>query len=175
MTMAHTIAASPEQTRLIDNLLRERDVPFSWVMRVDQLREAGMGKSKASQVIDSLRNMPYKRTERAESTPAPTVESGVYALGGTADPVRYKVRNVTEGRWAGRTFLDVLLANGEREPVRNRRQVAEILTAIAADIEAARKLYADTTGKCWSCNRLLTDPVSVSVGLGPDCRKNLGR
>lgn len=30
------------------------------------------------------------------------------------------------------------------------------------------------TGACAACNKPLTDPLSISVGFGPECRKRLG-
>ncbi len=37
--------------------------------------------------------------------------------------------------------------------------------------EAAGKAYALESGHCYRCNRLLTDPISIQLGIGPDCRK----
>jgi uncharacterized protein DUF6011 len=33
-----------------------------------------------------------------------------------------------------------------------------------------RKLYGKLTGRCGSCGRVLTDPKSKLLGIGPDCR-----
>lgn len=44
----------------------------------------------------------------------------------------------------------------------------------ATDLQALGFDYAHLTGKCWRCNRELTDPISVKHGIGPDCAKALG-
>ena len=36
--------------------------------------------------------------------------------------------------------------------------------------EQAGKMYAQASGNCYRCNRLLTTPESVAAGLGPYCR-----
>lgn len=45
-----------------------------------------------------------------------------------------------------------------------------IYAAIAADLDAARLLFAQFTGACSVCGRALTDPTSKLLGIGPDCR-----
>lgn len=46
---------------------------------------------------------------------------------------------------------------------------AVILYSIQKEDDAFRKLYGLLTGKCGVCGRLLTDPESKRLGLGPDC------
>ena len=36
--------------------------------------------------------------------------------------------------------------------------------------EAAGKRYAQGSGCCYACGRLLTDPLSIELGIGPTCR-----
>lgn len=55
--------------------------------------------------------------------------------------------------------------------VREQRDIPEILAAP----EEAGKDFARETGRCYICGRLLTDPVSVSRGIGPDCHQNIQR
>jgi hypothetical protein len=164
--------ATGAQVAFVNRLLGEREVPASWTARIAELLDAEPEMRKVSEVIDSLRELPYARTDRAEaSTATPTVAAGLYCLGSKADPRRYKVDIPTEGRWAGRTFVRLVLPNSETENIRNRQQAADILAGIAADPDAAHRLYADVTGRCWKCNRMLTDAVSVARGTGPDCAK----
>jgi hypothetical protein len=35
---------------------------------------------------------------------------------------------------------------------------------------AAGRAYAQESGNCYVCNRTLTDPVSIELGIGPICR-----
>ena len=52
-------------------------------------------------------------------------------------------------------------------------QVATVV-AIAADPGARAKAYGLNVGSCSCCGRELTDPVSVSMGIGPICAGNYG-
>ena len=36
--------------------------------------------------------------------------------------------------------------------------------------EKAGRFYAMQSGRCYACNRLLTDPLSIELGIGPTCR-----
>lgn len=44
------------------------------------------------------------------------------------------------------------------------------LEALLADSKTAGKAYALESGNCFVCNRLLTDPESIELGIGPVCR-----
>lgn len=37
----------------------------------------------------------------------------------------------------------------------------------------AGQIYAKQAQECWRCSRDLTDPVSIDLGIGPDCRKQV--
>lgn len=55
-------------------------------------------------------------------------------------------------------------------PVRNVATKNEILRAIvAAGAEACRARYGQEIGECGRCGRTLTDELSRSRGIGPDC------
>lgn len=85
----------------------------------------------------------------------------------------YKVDKPTEGRWAGRTFVNVQ-ASDEFYPVRNPSTRQEILTLIARDPKAAMLRYGQELGHCGHCGRTLTDETSRALGIGPVCRGKLG-
>lgn len=42
----------------------------------------------------------------------------------------------------------------------------------AGTLHSAMQIFH--TGRCCACYRKLTDPVSIAVGIGPECRKNMG-
>lgn len=46
----------------------------------------------------------------------------------------------------------------------------QVYATIAADLDAARLLFASFTTCCWQCGRPLRDPESKLQGRGPDCR-----
>lgn len=41
------------------------------------------------------------------------------------------------------------------------------------DYDSARARFSAFTTRCSSCRRLLTDPFSKTVGIGPDCRREM--
>jgi hypothetical protein len=45
----------------------------------------------------------------------------------------------------------------------------DAVVATVADPQAAAVAYGRDTGRCSCCGRLLTDPESVRVGIGPIC------
>jgi len=107
------------------------------------------------------------------ATPAPVadVAAGHYAIASTGsnDLAFYRVDRPTEGDYAGRTFVKLVVGG---KPDRNvkRDHVAGILARIAAD-PAAGQRYGTELGQCSSCNRTLTDQLSRQLGIGPECRK----
>ncbi len=48
------------------------------------------------------------------------------------------------------------------------------MTEVLADPRSAAIAYGKTFGKCSVCNRDLSDPESVSLGIGPVCAKRFG-
>lgn len=163
-------AASDKQIAFIDSLLDTREVPQAWVDRVDTLKGLGIDKVKASEIITALKDLNVKLKP---VTVTETVPSGRYAIQ-FADSVKfYKVDNVTEGKWAGRTFVKHI-AGEDEHAVRNQSQRASVLKAIAVDPEHASKLYGREIGSCGVCGRQLTDQASREVGIGPVCREKQG-
>lgn len=108
------------------------------------------------------------------AAPAPVVEEGHYAIPSTGDNdlVFYRVKCPTEGKWAGRTFVNMVVGGHPDAPVAYKN-VAGILARIAADPDAAAR-YGREIGRCYRCNRSLTDQTSRELGIGPECRKMEG-
>lgn len=100
---------------------------------------------------------------------APDVKAGHYALpsSGSNDLVFYRVDRPTEGRWAGRTFVKMVVG-GKPDSNVPRNAVAGILARIAADPDAGPR-YGREIGRCCVCNRTLTDEPSRAAGIGPVC------
>ena len=51
--------------------------------------------------------------------------------------------------------------------------IVSALNKIRVNTEETGKAYAMRSGKCWVCNRLLTNPESIQAGIGPECRKKI--
>lgn len=69
------------------------------------------------------------------------------------------------GKLVGTTFHPVRTAPAS---------VAEALRAIAEDPKEAAVRWGRKTGRCSCCGRELTDPASVSMGIGPICAEKWG-
>jgi hypothetical protein len=101
----------------------------------------------------------------------PDVPAGHYAVPSTGnnDLAFYRVDRPTEGRWAGSVFVKIVVG-GRPDTGVPRRFVPGILARIVeAGIDEAARLYGQKIGRCYKCNRRLTDKVSRAAGIGPDC------
>jgi hypothetical protein len=61
-----------------------------------------------------------------------------------------------------------------RAGLRNREGYLTAVAAIEVDPRRALEDHGTRTGRCGCCGRLLTDPTSVSIGIGPVCREKSG-
>jgi hypothetical protein len=110
------------------------------------------------------------------TTPAsgiPDVPAGHYAvtsLTGNNDLDFFRVDRPTEGRWAGRTFVHRIIGGKADSPVRGKTAKDALVAIAAAGPDAAGFLYGQELGRCRRCNRHLTDELSRSLSIGPDCR-----
>jgi hypothetical protein len=137
---------------------------------------AGLTAREASALIDTLLATPRPAaTPTVAQIPTTTVPQGFYAVDGAGhQPIDfYRVSRPTEGRWAGRVFVDTVIGGRRNSPVRvGARQVLARIEA-AGPLAAAQR-YGLEIGRCGRCNRRLTDEVSRQIGLGPDCRALVG-
>lgn len=141
---------------------------------IETAREAFPGRTvaSASDAIERAKRTVARLKPVAAPVAKPEIPSGHYAL--TVDGVVkfYKVDVVTEGKWAGRTFVSAQ-ASDEFFPIKNRESRDEILRAIAADVRGALTLYGHSLGVCGLCRRTLTDEASRAAGIGPICAGKL--
>jgi len=103
-----------------------------------------------------------------------TVKEGHYAIAsftGNNDLDFYRVDKPTEGKWAGYTFVKRVIGGQPDVNIRKDEKV-RVLEAIADDPDAGPR-YGQEIGKCYRCNRHLTDETSRSLGIGPECRKHI--
>lgn len=129
---------------------------------------------QVSRLIDDTKNIEVPAVIKVGKSVKVDVPSGRYALTGTDGVVKfYKVDCPTEGRWAGRTFVNAQ-ASDELYPIRNAAERSRILSAIAFDPKAAMMLYGTELGSCGHCGRTLTDEDSRARGIGPVCAAKLG-
>lgn len=152
--------ATERQLAFLERLLQERPSQREAVPHPERL-----SKSEASQLIDALLQRPRPSGEQLADVPG-----GHYAVESTGhnDLAFYRVDRPTEGRWAGRVFVK-LVVGGHPDQNVPRGHVAGVLARIAADPDAAAR-YGRELGRCCRCNRHLTDETSRALGIGPECR-----
>jgi hypothetical protein len=177
-----TETATEAQVGYIRNLFQQRELgglseeQITWLENVD-LRT--ISKQGASRVITSLKNLPAKPRQLTLDPSGNTLWEGVtagrYAVQDPYDGVLkfYKVGRPTEGRWAGRVFLDVQ-ASDELYPIKDPTKRNAIMDVIAKDPKEAMLRYGKEIGNCGHCGRTLTNEFSRSIGIGPICRGKMG-
>lgn len=172
------------QYDFIKVLIAERDTtPLEPIVRANRSAAVAgsFSKTQATEFIKQLKLMPKKSAEATAPAEAPVrkpwpkVEQGYYAL--TIDQLPgaefknqinfFFVARPTTGNYAGRTFVK-LMASDDKYPVYGDK-ARFVLEAIAADPEAAGRLFAKETNHCYRCHRTLTDDESRARGLGPTC------
>lgn len=172
---ATQILATPKQVAFAKKLLAERQLPEGFSADEIQADIENSSIQRASKWIDRLLTLPYsakpKPFDKAAAV-ADGVPAGRYALQ-TDDGVRfYKVDRPTEGRWAGRVFVNIQ-AGDDRFPLRGAGAI-KVLVKIAEDPKEASARYGHEIGCCGVCGRTLTNPDSIAAGIGPVCLENVG-
>jgi len=165
-------APSTPALKYLQDLIAERDWSGTNLKErvdrlVDLIKAGRLDAAVCSRAIDALKELPRKPAPDVATLPK--VAPGYYALGDEDRPERYRVKEARSGR----TYVDHIGPNEATTWLRYGEMVP-VLTEIAKDERAAALLYATVTDRCARCNRYLTEPVSVSAGYGPDCRKALG-
>lgn len=116
---------------------------------------------------------PVTPTAAAPRTQTPRVPDGHYAIEEDGELHFFKVNTPTTGKWAGFTFLQIQ-ASDDYRAIKNRERKAAVLGAITADPKEAMARYGHEIGRCGVCNRTLTDPESIAIGIGPVCIEKAG-
>lgn len=118
------------------------------------------------------------RTDRvrpiaSENDRIPDVPAGHYAVPsatGNNDLDFYRVDRPSEGRWHNYTFVKRVIGGHADTPVRGSERRSALERILKAGPYAAAVLYGQKLGRCYRCNRHLTDELSRHLGIGPDCR-----
>lgn len=172
--------SDPSAVRVQADRATDKQVAFLTKLREERGLEtddiAGLTKREASAEIDRVMKLPRTAREVPTSAPVADVPAGRYAIdkrdGGVAF---YQVDRPTEGRWAGYTFVKLLVgAPGDwrRERVGDwRATLARI--AEAGPREAAIR-FGMESGYCGRCGSPLSNAESLRLGIGPVCRDKAG-
>ena len=87
-----------------------------------------------------------------------------------ARPPRDEVWIKVDGEFCGGIGGDGKLRLRDHAPA----WLAAVVDHIAADPDAACRLYGQRTGVCACCGRTLTNAESIALGIGPVCRAKWG-
>lgn len=126
----------------------------------------------ASAMIDTLLTEERNRVHAATRATAPSHEdvlAGRYAVTTGDTTTLYRVDRPDHGRWDGYTFVNEVDTDGENiRPVKGGER-GKVLALIARDPVTLSRSYGQETGTCGVCGRTLTDPESITAGIGPVC------
>lgn len=131
---------------------------------------------KASDIIEYLKAKPLATpTEIATTTveALKVVPDGHYAVASTRvgqDLDFFRVDNPDKGPYAGKTFVKHVIGGRPETRIPFKLQGDVLKRIVDAGINEAAVLYGKEIGRCYVCNRELTDELSRSLGIGPHCR-----
>jgi hypothetical protein len=158
--------------------LDRREVPepfFSWLFaRVDK---RDLSHAYAQLVLIDLAKLPRKARRghiAPTGIPATEIPDGYYAIG-DGDTARCYSLKTKDGRQVLR-WLNFEARS--RPEVRDAKRAARILDAIAADLNASQRLFAETAHRCTACSRPIEPDDSnpgFPHGYGPDCWREIQR
>lgn len=140
-------------------------------------------RTRCSGMIDALLKLPdregAKLQRRGYNNNVPAGRYAVEGSDGTTD--FYKVDKPEEGRWAGYTFVKLLIASGGHgvESLSEQRVRGDAAQTILRRIEEAgvresMEAFGKAIGSCGHCGRVLTNEESRAFGIGPVCAAKMG-
>lgn len=176
--------ATTKQIDFIVSLLGDRDVSQEMRLAID----AGWGsltKWEASSLIETLKNLPYKKKSVSFSTPSALAElpKSYYAISSHAvnlvlrdEQIDNDYMFVVVAEFKGTRYMRKLLGNlggftRVKLSYRDARAVADLLST--EPLMFIQK-FGELHSVCGKCGAELTDEKSRKFGFGPDCRKELG-
>lgn len=112
----------------------------------------------------------FRTSPQAANWGIPAGHYAIESLTGNNDLDFYRIDRPEQGRWAGYTFVKMVIGGKPNMAVRGKQRLYDILLAIYKDPDGSAKKYGQEIGRCYRCNRHLTDETSRSLGIGPDCR-----
>lgn len=152
---------------------------------VEEVRLCSMGKldkPKVNDAADMAKRVgdPYQGLRdriKAAAAKLPNVDRMRYAIeqDNTVEGTRfnfYQVDRPQHGKWEGYTFVKQFISDDLQRC--SMSQCADVLEAIAADVEKASRDYGLQKKRCGKCHRKLTRDDSRRRGYGPDCAAMLG-
>jgi len=164
--------ASDKQVNYIRILIEDREVPQTWLDRIEELADKDeITKGKAGDIISKLKVLP-KRTTRDRSKKQPDfddVPAGRYAvqIGDDENDLGfYRVWRAPDNPFIVRVYRQHSDDDHQLTTLEGRSILKRIYRMGAAE---SAMLYGHKIGRCSICNRTLTNRISRELGIGPIC------
>jgi hypothetical protein len=154
-------------------------------LKATEARFRGFSDAQVAAVIKCCRRQQQWDKERKEQAQSgvdlrAVVPAGSWlvAVHNDSDGVSFfKVDNVVKGKWAGWVFvkqqqghkMDALKVGSQRPEQMYSGKWVNLMERIAADFDAALRLYGTELGICGACASPLTNDESRAQGIGPIC------
>jgi hypothetical protein len=128
-------------------------------------------------VLNVMRAERFRsRKPAVQPTDQPTVPEGHYAVvpdAGANDLAFYRVDRPETGKWAGRVFVKAIIGGRPAQPVRGESAGRVLAQIVEQGVEHSAQRYGTALGRCYRCNKTLTDDESRARGIGPECVKRV--
>jgi hypothetical protein len=148
------------------------------VMRCGKCKESHDTVAEVRACYGMMQDAPGSSRKSRTSKVNSPVPSGHYATlsaTGNNDLDFWKVNRPTEGKWAGWVFVYRVIGGRPDQRITYKSQESALKAIESHGIEESGALYGWTIGRCYKCNRHLTDETSRTLGIGPDCRSQLSK
>lgn len=200
MTTSTTVRSATEsQLGFISDLEAKREVP-AWFMPL----RSTLTVRTASDLINALKALPFKRTNRTSGSFVPSsdvagLEEGTYTVASNHGHEWVTLRLRRESWCDGKMVISYLYGSDNDYSYKafgfvtptgvrpfqafrgNTRLLEAAQTLLVTPLTTAREAflqqaetYALASGRCLNCLHTLTVPASLHRGLGPVCARNLG-
>lgn len=166
------------QTRFLRRLAHEvTGDGDGYVAAINKKYADGLTTTAASAEIKHLKSLqggarPLVQPKQKKAAATTSAPAGRYAVDLPDDggSLLVEVSKPSSGPWAGYTFVKTvpLMSEVAPEPIKGAVAV-KVLAAIEDNPRGCAGMYGRITGRCGQCNRRLSDPSSISLGVGPEC------
>jgi hypothetical protein len=177
-TQAAPKPVTDAQTRFLRRLAHEvTGDGDGYVAAIHEKYANGLSSTEASAEIKHLKSLqggarPLVQPKPKKAAATTSAPAGRYAvdLPDNKGSLLVEVTKPTSGPWAGYTFVKTvpLIAEVSQEPIKGAVAV-KVLAAIEENPRGCAGMFGRITGRCGQCNRRLSDPTSISLGVGPEC------
>lgn len=158
--VAHTMQAT---------WVRSSDPARDTITRMIAARDASRKALAAFRRTHAATAPQTEQTAAPAAPAAPAVPEGCYALDYLGVLRFYRVK-AGKGRWEGRTFVNRFMSDDETRVSRKESDAALAFLSVPENLQTARETFSRETVRCYACGHRLTDALSRSLFIGPDCR-----